>query len=144
VSLYVDSSCFLKLLFAEPESDRLVELMSSEPRMFVSTLTRIETFVQINAREVGRMITRREGDRLRRKLEELLGNPPFESATLSGSVLSTAERNARTPRRSGHCKTLDRLHLAAMESLGLRRLLTNDDQQAGAARALGFDVLMPR
>ena len=34
--------------------------------------------------------------------------------------------------------------LAAMEALGIRRLLTNDDQQAAAARALGFGVVLPR
>jgi len=30
-----------------------------------------------------------------------------------------------------------------MESLGVRRLLTHDDQQAAAARALGFAVVRP-
>jgi predicted nucleic acid-binding protein len=38
----------------------------------------------------------------------------------------------------------DRLHLAIIESLGLRRLLTNDDGQARAARGLGFEVTLPR
>lgn len=31
-----------------------------------------------------------------------------------------------------------------MAALGLRRLLTNDELQATAARALGFGVLLPR
>ena len=43
-----------------------------------------------------------------------------------------------------HCRTLDRLHLAAMEALGLRRLLTNDEIQGRAAKARGFEVLLPR
>ena len=46
--------------------------------------------------------------------------------------------------RSVHCRTLDRLHLAAMQALGVRRLLTNDDIQTRAATALGFEVLRPR
>jgi len=41
----------------------------------------------------------------------------------------------------GHCGTLDRLHLAAMELLGVSRLLTHDARQAQAARGLGFEVL---
>jgi hypothetical protein len=43
-----------------------------------------------------------------------------------------------------YCPTLDRLHLAVMQALGFRRLLTNDDAQARAGRALGFSVSLPR
>ena len=35
-------------------------------------------------------------------------------------------------------------HLAAMAAAHLRRLLTNDDTQAIAARAFGFSVVQPR
>ena len=45
--------------------------------------------------------------------------------------------------RTFHCRTVDRLHLAAMDELGLRRLLTNDKAQAAAAAALGFTVITP-
>src|SRR5271165_5797382 len=38
-----------------------------------------------------------------------------------------------------HCGTLDRLHLAAMELLGVWRLLTHDVRQAQTARGLGFE-----
>ncbi len=37
-----------------------------------------------------------------------------------------------------------RLHLATMEALGLRRLLTSDETKAHAAAARGFEVLRPR
>lgn len=53
------------------------------------------------------------------------------------------ETQMRPLGRSVHCRTLDRLHLATMEALGLRRLLTNDVLQARAARALGFEVRTP-
>ncbi len=45
---------------------------------------------------------------------------------------------------SGFCRTLDRLHLAAMEDLQVRRLLTNDAIQAEAANELGFQVILPQ
>jgi predicted nucleic acid-binding protein len=77
-------------------------------------------------------------------MENLLADPPFEPTEISANVFRLAEREARAPRKKAHCRTLDRLHLATMEGLGLRRLLTNDDQQAGAARALGFEVVLPR
>jgi hypothetical protein len=40
-------------------------------------------------------------------------------------------------------RTLDRLHLAAMEELGLHRLMTHDGPQAKAAAARGYAVLSP-
>ena len=58
--------------------------------------------------------------------------------------LDVAEEHLRRLPRGAPCPTLDRLHLASMEALNLRRLLTNDDAQARAARALGFAVIVPR
>lgn len=42
-----------------------------------------------------------------------------------------------------HCRTLDLLHLAAMQSIGVTRLLTNDAAQTAVATALGFEVISP-
>jgi predicted nucleic acid-binding protein len=142
VRLYLDTSCFLKLLFTEPQSAGVIQLLTAESEVIVSTLTRVEALVQIRGREVGRAITRRDGARIRAKGDSLLANPPFELVELSGGIFEIAEREARAP-GAGHCRTLDRLHLAAMETLGVRRLLTTDAQQAAAARALGFDAVVP-
>ena len=60
------------------------------------------------------------------------------------AVIDVAEEHLRRLPREAHCPTLDRLHLAAMEAFNLRRLLTNDDAQARAARVLGFTVIVPR
>ena len=35
------------------------------------------------------------------------------------------------------------LHLASMAELAMGRLMTNDGRQAGAARAMGYKVLVP-
>ena len=50
MSLYFDTSCFLKLLFTEPETARVVELITAESKLVVSTLTRLEALVQIRGR----------------------------------------------------------------------------------------------
>lgn len=42
-----------------------------------------------------------------------------------------------------HCRTVDRLHLAAMAELSMTRLLTHDAVQASAARTAGFAVVTP-
>ena len=67
---------------------------------------------------------------------------PFRFLPLSGTVFQTALRQQRSPRQP-HCRSLDRLHLAAMKEFGLRRLMTNDAAQAAGARALGFEVVSP-
>ena len=61
---------------------------------------------------------------------------------LSGNVFGTAQRQLV---RSGpkHCRTLDSLHLGAMEDLGIERLMTSDRALSVCAERLGLEVLMP-
>ena len=141
MSLYLDTSGLLKLLFIEPESARVRELVTREPQVMVSTLVRLEAVQCLRARRLAGDISRIQHQRLILKVAEMLQTPPFEVAEFPAAAVAMAERQNAT---SGYCRTLDRLHLGAMEALGVRRLLTNDDQQAAAARALGFEVLMPR
>ncbi len=61
---------------------------------------------------------------------------------VSGAIVATALKQHRAAGRI-HCRAFDRLHLAAMEELGARRLMTNDKNQAAAAKALGFEVITP-
>ena len=59
-------------------------------------------------------------------------------------IIEIAETQVRPVLKSAYCRTLDRLHLAAMQALGVHRLLTNDEPQARAARGLGFETTLPR
>lgn len=144
MSLYVDTSCLLKLLFREPERHLVFARILDESEIVVSDLARLEALVQINARVEGRRLTSGGGRSLWRALLATLASEPFIVTDCPTQIMSIAQLQVSANPARAHCRTLDRLHLAAMEGLGLRRLLTNDDQQAGAARALGFDVLMPR
>ena len=67
---------------------------------------------------------------------------PFHFRYLPAAVFSTALRQHRHP-QAAYCRSLDRLHLAAMEELKLKRLMTLDETQAKAAEALGYEVLRP-
>lgn len=141
MSLYLDTSCLLKLVLREPESERVRSLVLSEPRIAVNTLTRLEARQSLLSMLLGGEITRAQHRRLGAVLNEMLSIPPFDFGRFPHDAFELAEQQlARTP----YCRTLDRLHLAAMEALGLQRLLTNDDQQAAAAHALGFEVILPR
>jgi len=139
--LYLDTSCLLKLVFVEPESLRVKELVMQEPQVIVSTLVRLEAAQTLLARRLAGSIGRGQHARLAKTLAEMLHTPPFDVITFPAAAVTAAESQILA---GVYCRTPDRLHLGAMEALGLRRLLTNDDQQATAARALGFTVLMPR
>jgi predicted nucleic acid-binding protein len=90
------------------------------------------------------MLTRGAARSLVGRLDELLRQEPYELIRPPAEVVDVAEAQIRTLPLGAYCPTLDRLHLSVMKSLGLDRLLTNDDPQARAARALGCTVIMPR
>jgi predicted nucleic acid-binding protein len=140
--VYVDSSTLLKLLWTEPESETVRRCVQDEAVVIVSSLAELETDVQITS---GWLAGRYGAARLRHyraRLAALHVTDPFRFGELSGAVFATARRQLLELGRV-HCATLDRLHLAAMTELGVRRLMTHDDAQARAAAALGFDVVMP-
>jgi len=142
VSLYIDTSALLKLFFSEPESVRTSEIVSQESDITVSSLARLETLIQIQRREAIGVLTTAKARERRRRLEKLVTMSPFTLQICPSPLIAAAEGQVLSG--TIYCRTLDRLQLAAMQLLHLRRLLTNDDMQANAARALGFDVILPR
>jgi len=132
------------MVFPEPESARVSALCAAEQRVVVSSLSGLEAAVQINARFVGGTLTRAGAARIRTKLDATLALAPYEVTVFPPGAVEAAGAQVRLDRRAIHCRTLDRLHLATMDILGLTRILTNDAAQARAAEALGYDVLVPR
>jgi len=132
--IYLDSSCLLKLLLTEPESEAVRQAVAREEDVVVSALTELET--------AGAVFGERRYRAYLDQLERFRDVDPFRFLPLPGTVFQTALRQQRRARQP-HCRSLDRLHLAAMEELGLRRLMTNDVAQAIGARSLGFEVLRP-
>ena len=63
MSLYLDTSCLLKLFFDEPETERTMELVAREERVVVSSLARLEAVIQIQARTTDRMLSSSAGAR---------------------------------------------------------------------------------
>jgi predicted nucleic acid-binding protein len=144
VSLYLDTSCLLKMLFPEPETSRVIQLVAGEEHVVVSSLARLETLVQVHARTVGGLLTRAAARSLIERLDELLRRDPYEVVRTPTEIVDLAEGQVRPLPRRAYCPTLDRLHLAVMRLLDLHRLLTNDGAQARAARAIGFSAVVPR
>lgn len=65
----------------------------------------------------------------------------FHFRHLPVSIFTTALREHRGP-KAAYCRSLDRLHLAAMEELKLTRLMTLDRMQAEAPESLGDEILL--
>src|SRR2546425_2923797 len=140
--IYLDTSCLLKLLLEEPESEAVRMAVARESEVIVSTLTELETSVQLRAGWLAGEYRERRYRAYVDRLNMFRDTDPFRFRPLAGSLFQTALRQDREARRI-HYGTLDRLHLAAMEELGLRRLMTTDAAEAAGGKALGFEVVSP-
>ena len=140
--IYADTSCLLKVLRPEPLSGMVWSAIQAEDPVIISALAELETLVQLKAAWTGGRLTRNEWRQAEAKLGHLRNQPPFEFRTLPSTVFQAALRQHR---HSGdlHCRSLDRLHLAAMEELNISRLMTHDEGQAKAAVEAGFEVVRP-
>lgn len=142
MTVYLDTSCLLKVLLLEPESEAVRQAIAGSDDVVVSSLTRLEAEVTLRSGYLGGRYPARQWSAYREKLAQLLDLAPFRFSSLGGGVFETAITQDRRAGKT-HCRSLDRLHLAAMEELGLRRLMTHDEGQAGAAAALGYRIDRP-
>lgn len=139
---YIDTSCLLKLLLPEPESSAVAELVAEQKRLVVSSLAELEARSQLFALRRGGALRPSQYRATTERLDALMGEAPFEAVALGGEVFDAAIAQVRQ-QGTVHCRTLDRLHLGAMQLLGIQVLLTTDRQQAAAARGLDLRVRSP-
>jgi predicted nucleic acid-binding protein len=143
VALYLDTSCLLKAFFPEPETAATVALIARKPHV-ISSLARLAAVVHIYGRMAARMLSATAARRLTECVDWELQEEPHELVPCPPGIIEIAETQVRALVKSAHCRTLDRLHLATMQVLGVHRLLTNGDTQACAARGLGIKTVRPR
>jgi predicted nucleic acid-binding protein len=139
---YIDTSCVLKLLIMDESTPRLARLVARDHEIVVSVLTHLEARTRLLVLRRGGTLSFSQYRETLRNLDRYLQTDPFRMHTLAGGVFDVAIEQLR---RKGavHCRSLDRLHLAAMETLGAKRLITTDAQQARAARSLGLTIVAP-
>jgi predicted nucleic acid-binding protein len=140
--IYLDTSCLFKLVHPETGSADVRAAIAAESEVVISVLAELETLVQLKAGWAGGDYTRSQWRKLELELGLLRNQRPFEFKPLPSAVFQVALRQHRN---SGdvHCRSLDRLHLAAMEELKISRLMTHDESQAKAALGAGFKVVRP-
>jgi predicted nucleic acid-binding protein len=139
--IYIDTSSLLKLVITDPYSDHVERVISQETGVLVTTLGELEARVQLRGLALGGTIRKSRLEHLIQRLCYHLASEPFVLRKLSGGIFDCALE--QTNASSVHCRSLDRLHLAAMAELGVKRLMTHDGRQAEAARELGYEVEMP-
>ena len=140
--IYIDSSSLLKTLWEEPESAAVREAISRETLVVISALAELETEVQLRAKWHGGAVTKARYEGYRSRLASFRDIAPFEFRDLPGNVFQRAIQQHLAGKQ--HCRSLDRLHLAAMDELGLTRLLTNDAKQSDIAQQMGYTVVSPK
>jgi predicted nucleic acid-binding protein len=141
--IYLDTSSLLKLLYHEPESHAALTAVGAEEVVLVSVLAELEAQVQLKAAWLGGDYGKARYLDFLKRLAAFRELAPFRFVDLPASVFATAILQNRTA-GDLHLRTLDRLHLAAMQELGVARLMTHDAQQERAARELQYEVLSPR
>lgn len=139
--IYIDTSSLLKLVVTDVHSAAVEEATLNEPIVVVSSLTDLEVYVQLRGLSRSGKMKPRLTARAEKDLTQILGSRPFTSRGLKATIFFNALQQHK--RSNTHCRSLDRLHLVAMEELGVRRLMTHDGRQAEAARELGYEVVMP-
>jgi predicted nucleic acid-binding protein len=132
MSLYVDSSAFLKRYIPEADSELAGRLLRSDP----SLLTARHTIVEVR-RNLARLLEGRDAGAAR---------TAFANDLAAVSIVEldeeTCEGAASIAEITG-VRTLDALHLSAARRVGAPAvpLLTFDVRQAQAARSLGMTVV---
>ena len=126
---YLDTSAFVKLIVAEPESTALFSRLRRWPDRASATLLRTETARALRRAGHGHLL-----GKARRLLEGVMLIRLDEPLLDRAGDLEPAE-----------LRSLDAVHLAAALSMGpdLGVLLTYDDRLRDAALAQGLDVESP-
>ena len=138
----MDTSSFLKLFFKEPESPAVRQEVFTTPKVIISSLVEFEGRNQLQASRLGGDYNEKSYQGFLLRIESLKDTDPFDFRKLAGTLFETAIQQVQDAHNL-YLRSMDRLHLAAMEELGIRRLITNDFKQAEAAQAKGFEVVVP-
>ncbi len=93
--IYLDTSCLLKLMLEEPESEAVRMAVARESEVIVSALTELEATVQLRAGwRAGEYRERRYRAYVGR-LNSFRDTDPFRFRPLAGSLFQTALRQDR-------------------------------------------------
>jgi predicted nucleic acid-binding protein len=131
----------LKLIITDQDSCAVEAAIKRESLVVISPLTELEVSVQLRGRFLGGLCSNKRYINTCNWVDKTISNAPFVRRDLVSRFFSVAITQHAVS--SVHCRSLDRLHLAAMAELGVKRLMTHDVRQADGARELSYEVVMP-
>jgi uncharacterized protein len=132
VSLYVDSSAFMKLYIDEPDSSLAEEILGADPEWVTARHASVEV-----RRNLTRLLQGAALAEARRQFTR-----DWEGTAVVELTAEVCDAAAELAEVTG-ARTLDALHLGAAKAVGggALPLVTFDLRQAQAARGLGWVVL---
>jgi hypothetical protein len=119
-----------------------LKAIGNETKVIVSVLAELEVMVQIKADYLAGNLSRSGWRQMEARFALLRNQASYEFRGLPSAIFRTALRQHRNA-GDAHCRSMDRLHLAAMEELKVSRLMTHDQAQAEAAIEAGFQIVRP-
>ena len=137
--IYLDTSCLLKLVRIESDSEAVAEAIDRESHVVISSLAELEATIELKAGYLAGDYSLAQWRKLEARLSLLRNEEPFHFKDVPGSVWPIASIEIRGQSTG----TADRLHLAALEQFRLIRLMTHDEGQSTAAEALSVQVIRP-
>lgn len=141
--IYIDTSCLLEIILVGDHADAVSDAIAREQSVVVSNLCELEAMIELKAAHMGGELSRAKWRRLELQLHLLRSEEPFVFRNIPNGIWEVAFRQHRNS-RDVHCRSLDRLHLAIAEKMGITRIMTRDTAQVKAAEELGFEVVQPR
>jgi uncharacterized protein len=137
-SAYVDTGVLGSYFFPEVFSDETERLLQSIPRLVISNLTEVE-FYSLAAKKLRTgKLDEAQVRHIIMKFEAFLAVDHFQRITLE--TADYVRSKAYLAELATNLRTLDALHIAAAERLGLP-LMTSDKFQADGAEFFGLEVL---
>jgi uncharacterized protein len=124
---YVDSSAFVKLVVAEPESEALRRFLADSPRRLTAS-----TLLDVEATRVARAAGGAAANAMADALRAVVLVDITPSIRARARLLDPV-----------HLRTLDAIHLATALETGAHAVIVYDNRLASAAAAYGMDVLSP-
>ncbi len=136
--IYLDTGCLLKLYYPEPDSPKVVRLVSAQ----VIALVPLHELEFSNALEL--KLFRKEATPAQTRATNALMEQDVRAGTLYlppvtwEEVLRDAKTLARTHTRATGCRSLDILHCSIARSLSATAFITTDARQRRLATAIGL------
>jgi predicted nucleic acid-binding protein len=136
--IYLDTGCLLKLYYPEPESPRVVSLVSGQTIAFVA----LHELELSNALEL--KVFRKEASSAQTKAtialieQDARAGVLYRPQLIWDDVLRAATVLAKTHTRTLGCRSLDILHCAAADSLSATCFVTTDARQRKLALKIGL------